>query len=397
MKEDNPVTTLFMYKKEINKFLIRELCFHLIVLFLNDFKSGLKTSDLNDINKCVTYCHLNFLFVLFLIVKNTKLNNIFEHLSDMDKKEDFCYNSFLKCETIVELNYEKIDDIQYKKNFHNYNKKIKSILYDLLKNFPFVNNTIAENILKIFYCTKDYSLSDVMDDFLKGNDLLNQKINKIIRDSIKQKITKTVENITEEENLTNNEYIEDMIIPKPSIPYLPPKNDNDKREYCLVLDLDETLIHYIEEEDEENAYVKVRMGAENFINILSEFCEIVIFTASTQYYADIVLDGFECKDKIDYKLYRQHTDLTDDTNVKDLSKLGRDLSKVIIIDNIEDNYQLQPNNGLNISDFEGDDNDNELLFLLKDLLNIVKTPGLDVRNELNFVRINMQKRYIDLD
>ena len=172
MKEDNPISGLFIYNnKEINKFLIRELCFHLIVLFLNDFESGLKNSDLTDLNKCVTYCHLNFLFVLMLIVKNTNINNIFGDLSDVDKKEDFCYNSFLKCKTIVDLNYEKIDDIQYKKNFRNYNKIIKSILYNLLKNLSFVNNVIAENILKIFYCTKDYNLSDVMEEFLKGNDL----------------------------------------------------------------------------------------------------------------------------------------------------------------------------------------------------------------------------------
>ena len=187
-----------------------------------------------------------------------------------------------------------------------------------------------------------------------------------------------------------------MVIPKPSIPFLGPKNQNDKREYCLVLDLDETLVHYIEEENGENDYVKVRLGAENFVNILSEFCEIVIFTASTQYYANIVIDGLDCKDKIDYKLYRQHTDLVDGTNVKDLSKLGRDLAKVIIIDNIEENYKLQPNNGLNISDFEGDEDDNELIYLMKDLLNIVKVPGLDVRNELDTIRINMQKRYMDL-
>lgn len=132
----------------------------------------------------------------------------------------------------------------------------------------------------------------------------------------------------------------------------------------------------------------------HFINVLSEFCEIEIFIDSIQYYADIVLDRFDCKDKIDFKLYWQYTDLIDDTNVKDLFKLGRDLSKVIIIDNIEDNYQLQPNNGLNINDFEGDDN--ELLLLLKDLLNIVKTPSLDVKNELHFIRINMQKRYFRL-
>ena len=389
MKEDNPISHLFIYNKEVNKFLIRELCFYLIVLFLNDFQSGFKNSDLTDLNNCVSYCHLNFLFELMLIVKNTKIN-IFEDLSELDKKEDFCYNSYLKCKTIIELNYEKIDDIQYKKNFRNYNKCIKQKLFDLLRNLSFINNTIAENILKIFYCTKDYSLSDVMDDFLKGNDLLNQKINRIIRDSIKPNISKLFEEVLDEENDLN----EDM--PKPSIPFLNPKNENDKREYCLVLDLDETLVHYIEEENEEKAYVKVRMGAEDFINILNEYCEIVIFTASTQYYANIVINGLDCKDKIDYKLYRQHTDLIDGTNVKDLSKLGRDLAKVIIIDNIEDNYKLQPNNGLNISDFEGDENDNELIFLLNDLLKIVKTPGLDIRNELNIIRINMQKRYMDL-
>jgi Dullard-like phosphatase family protein len=389
MKEDNPISHLFIYNKEVNKFLIRELCFYLIVLFLNDFQSGFKNSDLTDLNNCVSYCHLNFLFALMLIVKNTKIN-IFEDLSELDKKEDFCYNSYLKCKTIIELNYEKIDDIQYKKNFRNYNKCIKQKLFDLLRNLSFINNTIAENILKIFYCTKDYSLSDVMDDFLKGNDLLNQKINRIIRDSIKPNISKLFEEVLDEENDLNED------IPKPSIPFLNPKNENDKREYCLVLDLDETLVHYIEEENEEKAYVKVRMGAEDFINILNEYCEIVIFTASTQYYANIVINGLDCKDKIDYKLYRQHTDLIDGTNVKDLSKLGRDLAKVIIIDNIEDNYKLQPNNGLNISDFEGDENDNELIFLLNDLLKIVKTPGLDIRNELNIIRINMQKRYMDL-
>ena len=397
MKEDNPISKLFIYNKEINKFLIRELCFYLIILFLDDFQNGLKNSDLSELSNCVTFCHLNYLFVLMLIIKNTN-DNIFEHLTEADKADDFCYTSYLKCKTIVELNHEKIDEIQIKKNFHNYNKIIKSILNNLLRDLSFVNHIIAENILKIFYCTKDYLLSDVMDDFLKGNDLLNQKLNRIIRDSIKLKKNKSSEYEVdnEKENENENDYNEDMIIPKPSIPYLPKKNESEKREYCLVLDLDETLVHYMEEEDEDNAYVKVRMGVENFINALSEYCEIVIFTASTQYYADIVIDGLECKDKIDYKLYRQHTDFIDGTHIKDLSKLGRNLSKIIIIDNLEDNYQLQPKNGLNIIDFEGDENDNELIYLMQDLLNLVKVPGLDVRNELDIIRRNMRKRYLDL-
>ena len=34
--------------------------------------------------------------------------------------------------------------------------------------------------------------------------------------------------------------------------------------------------------------------------------------------------------------------------IKDLSKLGRDLTKILIIDNNKDNFSLQPENGLHI-------------------------------------------------
>ena len=78
-----------------------------------------------------------------------------------------------------------------------------------------------------------------------------------------------------------------------------------------------------------------------------------------------------------------------------MPKLGRDLSKVIIIDNIEDNYKLQPKNGLNISDFEGDENDTELNYLLEDLLSLVKNKDLDVREYLPEIRKKMKMRYMN--
>jgi len=53
--------------------------------------------------------------------------------------------------------------------------------------------------------------------------------------------------------------------------------------------------------------------------------------------------------------------------IKDLSKLGRNLEKTIIIDNVKENFMLQPDNGLNISNFLGDERDNELLNLVNDL------------------------------
>jgi CTD small phosphatase-like protein 2 len=55
-----------------------------------------------------------------------------------------------------------------------------------------------------------------------------------------------------------------------------------------------------------------------------------------------------------------------------LSKLGRDLNRVIIIDNVEDNFQLQKDNGLHIKNFYGEEDDCELNELMQDLISIVK-------------------------
>ena len=84
------------------------------------------------------------------------------------------------------------------------------------------------------------------------------------------------ENVNEDED-------DDEKLPQPEPPFLGPRKKGDLREYTLVLDLDETLVHYFQDEKEESAYVKVRMGTENFILTLAKYCEIVIFTASTQY------------------------------------------------------------------------------------------------------------------
>lgn len=55
--------------------------------------------------------------------------------------------------------------------------------------------------------------------------------------------------------------------------------------YTLVLDLDETLIHFEIDEDvdpneEEPGYYLIRPGALKFLSDLSEYFEIVVFTAA---------------------------------------------------------------------------------------------------------------------
>lgn len=57
-----------------------------------------------------------------------------------------------------------------------------------------------------------------------------------------------------------------------------------------------------------------------------------------QDYADWVLDQLDPTGHIKYRLYRHHATQTGAVFIKDLSKLGRDISRVIIVDNVAENF-----------------------------------------------------------
>ena len=392
MSEENIIYNFFLYNKEFNRFFTIELCVFLCILFLNDF-SSVNENDIIDLINCINYSHLNFLFITMILVNKTNedIYNInsktFKNKNLNNDEKDLINHSYIyyqKCKTIIELNSDKIDEIKLKNNFNCHNKIVKNILFNLLMNLSYINKSITDNIFEIYYLFKKNTFADIINSNIRNNELINSKINTIIQESLSP----------EERQDCATDESEDASVAPPEPPFFPPKKENDKRDYCLVLDLDETLVHYFE--DETESYVKVRLGAEKFIQELSKYCEICIFTASTKYYADIVIDGLDYNHLVDYRLYRQHTTMDKGINIKDLSKLGRNMEKIIIVDNIEENYQLQPNNGINISDFEGDESDNELEYLLEDLLEIVRIPGKNVIKELPKVRRNMQKRYTNL-
>ena len=179
---------------------------------------------------------------------------------------------------------------------------------------------------------------------------------------------------------------------KVKAPFLPPL-DTNKYKYSLILDLDETLVHYIEEEN--RAYVQVRPYADFFLNEMSKYFELIIFTAAAEDYADIVLNELDKNKVINYKLYRKHTEQINGIFIKDLSKIGRDLSKILIIDNNKDNFHLQPEYGLHICSFIGDQNDDELYNLSCDLMKIIESNKDDIRPIIKEIKQIMKKRYKD--
>ena len=78
--------------------------------------------------------------------------------------------------------------------------------------------------------------------------------------------------------------------------------------------------------------------------------------------------------------------------IQDLSKLGRNLAKVIIVDNIAENFKLQPNNGLFIKTWNEEMKDTQLNDFAKILRDIKILNVTDVRGVIKKIRDEVLKR-----
>ena len=143
-------------------------------------------------------------------------------------------------------------------------------------------------------------------------------------------------------------------------PALPAKAPGAPR-VTLVLDLDETLVHSVPRGDGEFD-VLVRPGAEAFLAAMAAKFDLVVFTASTQPYADPILDSFASLPRSAPRYYRDACTWSPELGlfVKDLRILGLPLDRVRILDNTPQAYSMQPQCGVPIASWTGDPHDREL-------------------------------------
>lgn len=142
--------------------------------------------------------------------------------------------------------------------------------------------------------------------------------------------------------------------------------------------MDETLIHTYDI-DEQKVDFYVRPYCREFLDNMKDHFEIIVFTAGLQDYADVVLDNLEVNNCITHRLYRQHMRQYNGKGVKDLRVLGRDLSKIILVDNLAKNFELQKENGYLIEDFVDSSEDTELEKLEEFLKIILSINPEDIR------------------
>ncbi|GAV88612.1 NIF domain-containing protein [Cephalotus follicularis] len=159
---------------------------------------------------------------------------------------------------------------------------------------------------------------------------------------------------------------------------LPPPFTPHKR--TVFLDLDETLVHSSSEQPTKRFdfvvrptiegevmtfYVLKRPGLEAFMEGLSSRYEVVVFTAGLKEYASLVLDRIDKKGLISHRLYRDSCREVDGKYVKDLAETGRDLDKVVIVDDNPNAYFLHPENAVPVKAFVDDMGDRELEKLMR--------------------------------
>ena len=151
---------------------------------------------------------------------------------------------------------------------------------------------------------------------------------------------------------------------------------NPLKPISLVLDLDETLMSFVYTDNEKKEGLsRLRPFLYNFLNLVKEYYEIITFTAATQSYADPILDAIEIKrgKYFNFRLYRNHCSIVNNIIVKDISLIGRDISKIIIVDNMQQNFKLQKENGILISSFWGEDSNDKALLQLGRILVTIAT------------------------
>lgn len=161
----------------------------------------------------------------------------------------------------------------------------------------------------------------------------------------------------------------------------------------LILDLDETLISaslkhqgchdvaikVLVGSNATTFYIKKRPHLDLFIETVSQWFDLVVFTASLSVYANAVVDFIDTKRLIKKRYFRQNClDKGNGRYVKDLSIVCNDLSKVAIIDNSPLAYSKHRENGIPIPDYLGTNHNDEALLRLLPLLEELRRSS-DVR------------------
>ncbi|CAE1143045.1 CTDSP [Acanthosepion pharaonis] len=134
-----------------------------------------------------------------------------------------------------------------------------------------------------------------------------------------------------------------------------PQNPIDNADFIVPVEIDGTT---------HQVYVLKRPYVDEFLQRMGELYECVLFTASLSKYADPVADLLDKWEVFRTRLFRESCVFHRGNYVKDLSRLGRALEQVVIVDNSPASYIFHPQNAVPVTSWFDDEDDRELYDLI---------------------------------
>ena len=366
----------YIYKKIIKIYFILITYIKFLLLDFN-FETTIKSNIkrlLSLINESLLYILSSHVFIKDNLQENNSCSKIKNEFIEI-------YYKIIKNKKLKKLKTEQINSFcdNINKNLETTISSIKQFSNNFFKIGYF--NPIHCIFFDIFRLIENYKIEDITNIIINNILFYILKSNQNNKKSTPKLISFNIGNTLEGLGFLN--------VPSPYLNKLP--LEKEKLTYTLVLDLDETLIHFFY--TPSGGTFLIRPFCLKFLEEMSKTYEIIIFTAALKDYADSILDIIDPEKKlINYRLYRQHISLCGINFCKDLSKIGRDLNRTLIVDNLEDNFKLQPNNGIPILTWIDDMKDTQLYEFCKMLKELWSKKPDDVRPIIKKFKEDLNKK-----
>lgn len=159
---------------------------------------------------------------------------------------------------------------------------------------------------------------------------------------------------------------------------IPPKTRSTP-EATLVVDLEETLmfssLNVIDEAEytfytafqdhQYKVYMILRPHVKEFLQSMAKIYELFVYTCAKKEYAEKILNILDPQRKLfRHRLYQDDCACVLGHYIKDLSVLGRDLTKTVVLDNAPHTYPYHLMNTIPIKSWTGESEDRELQKLI---------------------------------
>ena len=396
-EEIQKIIKIFNYCLDIAKFIIYQMYFFLSIIYLDDSQL-LDISIEMSLKSILIYSSQNF-STLLNFVQNPQYSADPKKLISIKAKNKIII-SILKLINPNVPTHSQIKQFispQLGKNSSNSNN-LKKIVKFPLKCLEEIERNKSINKNKNNQKERYNSLGIIyLLSILKENKELNEKLNQIEKNVLilfEQKnidinnqnlMTSSLSSMNMNYSKSNNNSSNKNRLSNMNKLLLPNLNPNKNYKLFLIFELDETLVHYCEEK--ENCSVKVRCGVEDCFNKIYDFCEINIVSTSSKEYTDIVIDNINKKKT--YIQNRIYKELFDEDENLDLSLINRDMNKCIFICHEKEFFNAPKNNILQLTEFNGEESDREIIFLCKELMRIKNDEIKDITQILPEISSNV--------